>query len=267
MMREFILTPCQKFEVLFHLELDFSCWKKTEVALQLDDIFKYARMKRTLLGRAPYSTTLRPANFLFTVRQDILEKKKRLNIKSLGSYTILADGKKISNQKLAPVSIIDNNTYFEKETVPEILEELGFIVVSIGGKNEPDIVAYHPKINPQKIDVEPTLAVKYHLEDLDNDRGKFQRYTRQYDFKRLLAVCECNRLSSDVVNELEKTTDPVSLIEYRDLCELRMLTKTSHDQLITYTTLTSTGMIPAQGAPKKTPAIFRPIRFNVKRRI
>jgi len=266
MVRRILLTPRQQFELFFDLRLSSVVRQKVEIDLQLAEGFKYPRKRRTLRAGRPYSALSRTANFVCTVPESILERGKRSILPSLGTYRILVDGRQVSSEDLLPVCIIDNHSYFETETVPEIMEELGFTAIVVGGKNEPDIVAFHERVNPQKIDVEPTLTVEYRLKDLDNDVMKFSRYKTRYNFKRLLAVCECKQISSDVVDELNKAKDPISLIEFRDLLALKLNTRTFQEQLRAYAKLTSTGKITTTYRTGRA-VLFKPARFRIGRQI
>ena len=185
---------------------------------------------------------------------------------SLGIYKILIDEREIYMEELTPLIIVDNYTYFEKETVPYVLEKMGFTTILIGGKNQPDIIAYHKRINPQKINVEPTLTNEYKLSDFDEDKGKYGRYIRTYNFKRLLTVCHTRNITQDVIDELAVIREPVSLIEYKDLYTLQIRTKNPIDEVASYGILNTTGKITVVDAVEE-PVIFFPTRINVKRHL
>lgn len=260
------LTPDQKLILFFHLKLRVPIQEKMELHLKLCKEFGSQIRKRTFRQGPPYSVLNRTASFVCQVPVDILGRKKRLIIPSLGSYKVFADNRNVKNEELPTVEIIDNYTYFEKETVPYVLERLGFTVTIIGGSGEPDIIAYHKRINPQKIDVEPTLTHTYSIEDFDEDMGKYRRYKLRYNFKRFLAVCEARSISRNVIEELNKIRDPVSLVEFKDLFNLQLKTKTRPEQLVAYTKLTTTGKIDVPEM-NEIPVLFRTTKFNVRREL
>ena len=265
-MRMTLLTPEEEFELFFYIKLSFIPQEKIIVRLKLNAELGKKTLEKTLMPGRPHSLLFRTTNFVSRVPKDILGRKKRKILPYLGKFEILVNKQKIYTEELPPIRIIDNHIHFETETVPETLEALGFCVTVIGGKNEPDLIAYHLQINPQKIDVEPTLSATYGLSDLDNDRGKFGRYIKKYNFKRMLAVCQSKKISEDVIEDLNKTSDPIGLIEFKDLYSIRQKSKTKSEQHKAYTLLTSSGKITAPYPPNE-PVLFQPVRFRVERQI
>jgi len=69
----------------------------------------------------------------------------------------------------------------------------------------------------EKINVETTLTSNYNTVRWDRDCGKFSRYKQKRRLCRLLIVTHSNKISREVLNLLNKTRDPIGLIEFGDL--------------------------------------------------
>ena len=166
------------------------------------------------------------------------------SLSSLGDFQLM-EGKKQRHQESLPgVDVVKPTTYFEKVVIPDVFGEMGFVTDPIGGKDEPDMIVYHNRINPEtKIDVESTIVSNYDMTKWDQDTGKFNRYRKKRKLSKLLIVCQSDSISTAVVRELNSTNDPVTMIEFADLRAVRTEFGKTFDDVKVFNTLTKDGKI------------------------
>lgn len=265
-MTNLFVTPSQEVQLFFHFKLLRPLKKEVQINIKFHEDLKLKNEKRTLAIGKPGSLFYRNANTIFKIRDDLLLKKKQKILPCLGEYDITTGGELIHREKITPIKIIDNKNYFEKETIPYILKKLQFIVCQIGGAREPDIISYYRNYKTQMIDIEPTHCIDYKLSDLDEDMGKYERYQRIYDLKRLLTICYAKSVSKEVINEINTTKKPASFIEYDNFWHLfkNTLINKQYDQ--SYIKLTTTGVINEINSGIQ-PQVFIPKKFTINRTI
>jgi hypothetical protein len=148
----------------------------------------------------------------------------------------------IVTRTLGPAVIFSNERYFEWK-VATILQLMHFRTVRYGGA-KPDIVAFHIAHPTQSFDVEVTLQSKYDGKKYSYDLYKFQRYLTQHNFKRLLIVSASDNIEKNVLENLRKTKEPVTLISFHDLFYLyKELNAARMTPDSVYSKLTETGFV------------------------
>lgn len=182
------LTPGQR--LLFRFELKFSHIPSNEIRIRvaLDQFLNIAPVtKKGVLG-FPMSYTTRRSTFDFHIPDGILGGKNVESLPSLGDFRVMEGKKQRHQEPLTGVNIVKQTTYFEKVVVPDVFGKMKFFIEPIGGKDEPDTIVYHSRINPgTKIDIESTLTSDYNMAKWDHDTSKFSRYKK----KKALQASNC----------------------------------------------------------------------------
>jgi hypothetical protein len=235
-MAKTFLTYGQKVILIFNfLRLNQIKWQKMQIkitlASQLGMPAKRFERSNVGLDHTDVSLSLKVPD-LGIEETEILE------------YLTLAldlDGE-IATRKLGPAVIMSNNRYFELG-VATLLQEMYFKTVRYGGA-KPDIVAYHIGHSTQAFDVEATSQSKYDFKKFGYDKAKFQRYSLQQNFKRLLLVTASSNVEKGVIDSLKITQDPITLITYEDLYYLYKELKAGRvNPDYVYSKLTETGLV------------------------
>ena len=157
------------------------------------------------------------------------------------SIMIRVDGEVIT-RALGPAIIMSNERYFEWK-VASLLQLMYFRTVRYG-MAKPDVVAHHISHPTQIFDVEVTVQKKYDDKKYAYDLWKFQRYTKQHNFKRLLIVSASGNVEKGVIESLVRTKDPITLICYDDIFYLyKQLDHGRMNPDAVYSKLTETGYV------------------------
>lgn len=189
------------------------------------------------------------------------------NIDSLGTFEILEGTDQLIHGELSGVDIIDKTRYFEHISVPDILENMGFICENIGEGDNPDILVNHQDVNPDdKWNVECTLTKNYDSDKWYQDTGKFRKYSRDRKLSRLLIICNSENITTKVIEELNASQEPIGLIDFNDLKSLNESFRINNDFNAIYTTLTRNGLI-RLGSPASKAEISEIKPFRIKRHI
>lgn len=237
--QRFWLTGGQDVFLQFIVHFNYLPKGDIQIDLSLDRRLQAGSQSKRLALGASYTALTRFARFKFTVPTALRE-----SLDTLGSFAIRQDQKQIHHDELYGVEIKPNTDYFEKVVVPQALEEMGFFTEGIGGRNKPDTIANHKKVNEsEKFDVESTLTDDYDSTKWYSDTGKFQNYRQQRNLAHLLIVAQSSNISTDVVGWLNNPRDPIGLIEYFDLVQLRNSYRRDRDDTNVFATLARRGKI------------------------
>lgn len=263
-----LLTPTQ--DVILFFKLRFSCIPTSDITIKVELVPEFSQKleEKKLLPGARFSALDRKAMFKFTVPEGILKGGlKRKSIPSLGNFRLYQRGRQIHYEDFIGFLVVDNNTYFEKRIVPKIFQDMGYITEVIGGKNEPDTIAFHRIINPsEKTDLESTLTSDYDIARWDHDCSKFSRYKQIRRLTRLLIVTRSNTISRDVLRQLNQTRDPISLIEFKDLKSIHCNFKRDGDHASVVSKLSSSGKIVVPNSLSEV-KVFLAKQINISRTI
>jgi hypothetical protein len=210
-------------------------WKKMQVRIALADQF---RVPRKSFERSNTGLDHTDVSISFEVPDLGVEETEFIEYLTL---TLDLDGETIT-RRLGPALILSNDRYFEIR-VAALLQEMHFKTVRYGA-SKPDIVAYHTSHPTQVLDVEVTVQNKYDGKKYAYDLLKFQNYSLQHNFKRLLIVTGSDNVERGVIENLKRTQDPITLVTYdnlfflyKELAEGRITTDTA------YSKLTETGVV------------------------
>jgi hypothetical protein len=258
---EFWLTPGQTF--LLSFELVFAQIPSTDIRIEvtLDPFLGIESVAKTAVRGLPLSFTTRRRSFAFRVPSGAPRK----SLASLGSFRVMEDGKQRYQESMPGIDIVNRTLYFERLIVPQIFRRMRFIVEPIGGKHEPDAIVYHSLINPrEKIDVESTLTSDYDMARWYEDTGKFTQYRYRRKLTRLLIVCQSDSISKDVIEALNSSSDPITMIEFADLRALKDEFEKTWDDSKTFARITAQGKLNL-GNSLPTEQVFAPRGFHIRR--
>lgn len=259
------ITPTQDIILFFKLNFSNTPSSNIRIKVELASEFNEGLREKKLLPGTRFSALNRKAGFRFTVRRDILGQKKRRKISSLGTFRLFQGDKQIHYENLIGVLAVDSKAYFERIVVPKMLRDMGYITEVIGGKDEPDTIAFHKVINSsEKIDVESTITSDYNVARWDHDCGKFSRYKKKRKLSRLLIITHSQNISRVVLDLLNKTRDPIGLIEFIDLKSIHSNFRKNRDYNSVAMKLSSSGKI---GVPNRLTQVkvFIPKQINITR--
>jgi hypothetical protein len=204
-------VPGKRLILNIQLEHPRENWKEIKVSINFNP----------LIRKDPYEHVINETNEVgFTMLKTEVVLPQILGEYELGRVVINRDGLTITHN-LPKVHILTIDGYFE-ETVAKTLRALGFNAKRWGGPNNPDIEAYHPDFPTQRFQVEVTTERYYDLSKYRNDRGKFDDLKNKFNFKRLLIIpyASSDHISREVMDRLQRTSDPISLICFNDLRKL-----------------------------------------------
>jgi hypothetical protein len=202
-----VVIPQSKIRFNVRVDHPKTNWKRIEIHINYNPIFSRPPCK--------YVITEKNEINMSSLTEELTIVEKRLGEVPLGDIIVNVDGEERS-QYLPTVRIMSLDAYFE-EKVAEKLRELEFEAIRLGGPGRPDVEA-NPKTEPtQRVQVEATLEDHYNVQRFRNDIGKFHHFKRARQYKRLLIVVNSDKISDVVVQQLRRTTDPISLIRYEHL--------------------------------------------------
>jgi hypothetical protein len=202
-----LVIPDSKISFNIRIEHPKTPWKRIEVRINYSPIF----------SRQPSRYVITETNEIgmSSLSEEVAIVGRKLGEVALGDVIVNVDGEERS-QYLPTVRILPLEGYFE-EKVAETLRELEFEAVRLSGPSRPDVEA-NPKREPtQRFQVEATLEDFYDTTKYRIDVGKFHEFKRAGHYKRLLIVANTGKIAEGVLQKLERTTDPISLVRYEDL--------------------------------------------------
>ncbi len=238
--RRFWVTPGQRIFLSFEMTFSFIPKGSVTLELELDHIVSTKKIiKKIPVGLNHQFTIMREiVNFILPTPFSIGD------LNSLGKITISDDDGQLYHDRIFGISVIPNTDYFEQIIVPKILSDMGFICEPIGGNDNPDIVANSQYVaTNEKFDVECTLTSDYDSNRWYADTGKYRKYKDTWRIPKLLIVCNSNNITAGVYTELNKAKEPVGMIEYYDLVNLRDEFIKNGDNNKVYSMLSQTGKI------------------------
>ena len=96
------------------------------------------------------------------------------------------------------------------------------------------------------------------------DTGKFVQYRKKRKLTRLLIVCQSDSISTDVIDALNSTSDPVTMIEFADLRAVKDEFETAGDDSDVFTRITGQGKV-SLGNSLPLEQVFAPRVFRFRR--
>ena len=204
-----LVIPKARIRLNILVEHPKTSWKRIRVKINYNPSFSLAPSEHHITEKNDVGMN--------SLREEVIVPNK-LGEFPLGEVIINVNGEERS-QYLPTMRILSEEGYFE-ETVTEKLRDLEFEAVRLGGPRRPDAEASPKKDPTQRVQVEATLEDSYELSKFRNDVSKFREWHRIRQYKRLLIVTNTDKIAEGVKRALRRTSDPISLIKYRDLDRL-----------------------------------------------
>lgn len=168
-------------------------------------------------------TISKPTEVGFTTIREEIILPNQVGEFRLGTLRIVHNGD-VSPYYLPRVRILTFDGFFE-ESVAKCLRALGYDAKRWGGRDRPDIIAFHPKQRDQVMQVEATTEKRYDIDKWRSDIGKFYDLKDRYGSRRLLVVTLVgpHDVSTEVKKRLARTDNRFSLICYEHLEKLQSM--------------------------------------------
>jgi hypothetical protein len=203
-------------KIIFHVQVELPRLQWRTIRVE----FNYANE----LGLSPSKYTIsEPTEVGFTSIRDEILLPDHIGEFRLGTLRIIHNGDDASYY-LPRVRVMTLDGFFE-ESVAKCLRALGFDAKRWGGRDRPDIIAFHPKQRDQVMQVEATTEKRYDIDKWRSDIGKFYDLKDRYSTRRLLVVTLAGprEVSTEVKKRLARSDNRFSLICYDHLDKLQSM--------------------------------------------